>query len=129
MAEFFKEWWDVLAQAGIGGFACLALWHVWNRLVTLSDKYREMNSEREKAHRAELLERDDVHRQEMKELQERHDREKSEIVARNMDEHRERNRVQTKLAMAVARAYALNGDKAPDPYPDVDGDGRRDPRA
>jgi ABC-type nickel/cobalt efflux system permease component RcnA len=128
MGEFLKEYGEVLSQVGLGGFAVYALVNVWNRLIAMSDAHRQDTSARETAHREELKSRDDIHRQEMRELQERHDREKSELVSRNMDEHRERNRVQVMLAMSVAAAYAVNGGKAPDPYPDIDETGKSDPR-
>lgn len=128
MAEFLKEWWDVLSQLGLGGFAVYALVHVWNRLIAMSDAHRLDTSARETAHREELKTRDDMHRQELKEMQNRHQQEMSELIQRNMDEHRERNRVQVMLGMTVAEAWALNGRSAPKPYPDVDESGREDPR-
>lgn len=126
--EFLNEWAETLSQIGLGGFAVYALVNVWNRLIKMSDQHREDTSSRETAHRDELKQRDDIHRQEMRETQDKHQKEITSIVIRNMDEHRERNRVQMKLGMAVAEAYAKHAKKTPDPYPDIDEVGRDDPR-
>lgn len=128
MVEFLEAWGGSLREVGLGGFAVYALLNVWKRLLAMSDQHRQDALSSAQAHRDELKERDDRHRQEMREMQEKHQRELADIVSRNMDEHRERNRVQTKMAMAVAHAYARNGGRADDPYPDVDDRGRRDPR-
>jgi hypothetical protein len=128
MGEFVAEWGEALSQIGLGGFAVYALVNVWNRLIKMSDEHREDTSARETAHRNEIKERDDKHRQEMRELQDKHQDEITNIVIRNMDEHQDRNRVQVLLGMSVARAFALNGLEAPDPFPGVDESGRTDPR-
>jgi hypothetical protein len=128
MTEFMKEWGEVLSQIGLGGFAVYALVNVWNRLIIMSDTHRVDTSSRETAHRDELKERDDIHRKEMREIEDRHRKVIQELVGRNMDEHRERNRVQMLLGMAVAKAYSLNGKKAPDPYPGINEAGKDDPR-
>ena len=128
MGEFISEWGEALSQIGLGGFAVYALVNVWNRLIAMSDQHRLDTSARETAHREELKARDDIHRQEMRELQDKHQEEITNIVIRNMDEHRERNRVQMKLGMAVAKAYALHGEEEPDPYPNINEYGEDDPR-
>lgn len=128
MGEFLKEYGEVLSQMGLGGFAVYALVNVWNRLIKMSDQHREDTSARETAHREELKARDDMHRQEMREQEDRHRQTVQDLVQRNMDEHRERNRVQVMLGMTVAEAFALNGSKAPDPYPHIDETGKDDPR-
>lgn len=116
--EFLNEWGETLGKIGAGGAAVVALYYVWNRLISMADQHRLDNAAREKAHRGEI-----------KDLQERHEREKSEIVSRNLDIHAERERVQVRLAMAVASALASVGRQAPDPYPGVDEFGREDPRS
>lgn len=128
MDEMIKDWAETLSQVGLGGFAVYALVNVWGRLIKMSDQHREDTSRSESAHREELKARDDLHRKEMREQEERHRQAMQDVVNRNMDEHRERNRVQMMLGMSVAEAYAKNGRKAPKPYPDIDEQGRNDPR-
>ena len=128
MNEFLAEWAETLSQVGLGGFAIYALVNVWNRLIKMSDQHREDTSTRETSHREELKTRDDKHRQEMREQEDRHRDVMQAVVSRNMDEHRDRNRVQTMLGMKVAEAYAKNGKECPNPYPDMDDAGRDDPR-
>ena len=128
MIEFLGEWGEALSQLGLGGFAVYALVNVWNRLIIMTDQHRVDASAREASHRTELKTRDDQHRQEMREQEDRHREVMRDVVSRNMDEHRERNRVQTNLAIGVATAYAINGHEPPNPYPNIDDQGRNDPR-
>lgn len=128
MEEFIATWGTAMREVSLGGFAVYALVNVWKRLLEMANQHRLDSQAKDAGHRDELKERDDRHRQETRELIDKHQHEMAEVVSRNMDEHRERNRVQTKLAMAVAVAFSEHGIATPDPYPDVDEHGRKDPR-
>lgn len=128
MEDFLATWGTTIREVSVGGFAVYALFHVWRRLLEMSNQHRLDSQAKDADHRDELKERDDRHRQETRELIEKHQHEMAEVVSRNMDEHRERNRVQTKLAMAVAVTFSTHSLAVPDPYPDVDEQGRKDPR-
>lgn len=139
MGEFMKEWAETLSQIGLGGFAVYALVNVWNRLIKMSDQHRQDNTERDKEHKKEVLEmakqqREEIasierkHVEELANLNREHRKEVQELVIRNMDEHRDRNRVQVMLGMETAKAFTTNRLESPDPYPDIDESGRDDPR-
>lgn len=128
MEEFIATWGTAIREVSVGGFAIYALVKVWQRLLSMSDRHRLDSQEKDAAHRLELKEQGDLHRQEMRDQEDRHREVMQNVVSRNMDEHRERNRINTKMVMATAHAFAVNGQKAPDPYPSIDDMGRTDPR-
>lgn len=128
MQEWIEAWGPILREVGLGGFAVYALYNVWNRLIAMSDIHRVDSQKKDKEHRSELAELERKHVAEIGKLNEDHRTNVIELVMRNMDEHRDRNRVMVLGWKATAEAFAKNGEEAPDPYPDVDDAGKADPR-
>lgn len=139
MEELIAQYARLAGEVGLAGAACYALVRVWGRLIEQADIHRKDTAEQDRIHREEIKALESRHREDLIAMEERHradllqlhreHRENvAEIVSRNMDEHRERNRVQTKMGMATAEAFVANGLRPPDPYPNIDEAGREDPR-
>lgn len=139
MEELISQYARLAGEVGLAGAACYALVRVWRQMIAQSDQHRKDTAGQDQTHREEikalesrhredLIQMEQRHREDLKQLHREHRDSVSDIVSRNMDEHRERNRVQTKMGMETARAFALHGIEAPNPYPNVDDAGREDPR-
>jgi hypothetical protein len=128
MHEFFEAWGSTLREIGLGGFAVYALLNVWKRLLEMTDIHRVDSQKKDKEHRAELGELERKHVENINKLNAEHRANVMELILRNMDEHRERNRVMVLGWRATAEAFARNDSESPDPYPDVDIMGKDDPR-
>ena len=128
MEEMVHQYARLVGEVGLAGAACYALVKVWARMITQSDQHRKDTAEQDKVHREEIKDLEKQHRADLMTLNREHREHVGEIVSRNMDEHRERNRVQTVSLMATAEAFTAHGLKSPNPYPNIDESGREDPR-
>lgn len=139
MEELITQYARLAGELGLAGAACYALVRVWKQMIGRADQHRSDTAEQDRIHRSEIKDleqrhRDDLiameqrHREDLMTLHREHRTEVGEIVQRNMDEHRERNRVQVMMGMETARAFTVNGVNPPNPYPQIDEHGREDPR-
>jgi len=128
MEEIITQYARLAGEVGLAGASCYALVRVWQQMIAQADNHRKDSAAQDSIHREEIKLLEQRHREDLIVLNREHRDHVGEIVSRNMDEHRERNRVQTKMAMEVAEAFALSGQKAQDPYPSIDAQGREDPR-
>jgi len=128
MEEMVHQYARLVGEVGLAGAACYALVRVWIQMITQADHHRQDTAAQDKVHREEIKDLEKQHRADLMTLNREHRDHVGEIVGRNMDEHRERNRVQVMMGMVTAEAFTKHGLKFPDPYPNIDESGREDPR-
>lgn len=120
-----QQYGRLVGEVGLAGFAILAVKHLWNRLVEQADKHRQDMMAQAEVHRDELAKLEERHANQLAELNREHRAETRELVIRNMDEHRERNRVIVTLVQGNTIALARVGEKLPELYPDIDISGKK----
>ena len=124
MEDAIHQYARLLGEVGLAGAACFALYRVWLRMIEQSDQHRKDTTEQDKVHREEVRVIEQRHREDMISLNREHRDNVTAIVSRNMDEHRERNRVAVLGWRETAAAFAKNGLPSPNPYPHVSEDGK-----
>jgi hypothetical protein len=125
MEEVLAQYGRLVGEIGLAGFAILAVKHLWNRLLEQSDIHRRDSLAQGEVHRAELGKIEERHANQMAELNREHRAETQGLVIRNMDEHRERNRVIVMLVQGNTDALTRLGEKLPELYPRIDINGRK----
>lgn len=120
-----QQYGRLVGEVGLAGFAILAVKHLWNRLLEQSDVHRKDAISQGEIHRAELGKIEERHSDQLAELNREHRAEMTELVIRNMDEHRERNRVIVTLVQGNTVALAQVGERMPELYPNIDINGRK----
>lgn len=136
MEEILQQYGRLVGEVGLAGFSIMAVKHLWNRLVEQADKHRADMMDQGEVHRAELAKLEERHAAQLSEVADRHSTlmaelnrehraETRDLVVRNMDEHRERNRVIVTLVQGNTIALARVGEKLPELYPDIDISGKK----
>ena len=128
MEELITQYARLAGELGLAGAACYALVRVWQQMIAQAEIHRKESGEQNEAHRESTKLLEQRHRDDLLSINREHRDNVSDLVSRNMDEHRERNRVQTRLAMETARAFTSHNLVAPNPYPNIDDSGKEDPR-
>lgn len=128
MEEIVHQYARLAGEVGLAGAACYALVRVWNRMIELVDQHRKDAAEQDRIHRDEIKALEQRHREDLMALNREHRDNVNAIIERNMDEHRERNRVMVLGWRETAAAFQSNGQTSPNPYPTVDEMGKEDPR-
>ena len=128
MEDLIVQYGRLVGEIGLAGAACYALVRVWQQMIKQADDHRKDTAEQDKVHRDEIKALEQKHREDLISLNREHRDHVASIVERNMDEHRERNRVQVLGWRETAAAFMANGLHAPNPYPHVDEMGKEDPR-
>lgn len=108
--------------------SCYALVRVWQQMIKQADDHRKDSATQDRSHREEVKDLGKQHRDDLTSLNREHRDHVASIIERNMDEHRERNRVVVLGWRETAAAFQANGQKSPHPYPRVDDEGKEDPR-